>query len=64
MSAIPPKADIDERGCHVRFVPKADIPRLFRSPVPKPGLPLHNPATRRGGSRQNRLAAGLLRKES
>jgi hypothetical protein len=25
MSALPPKADIAERGCHVRYVPKADI---------------------------------------
>ena len=25
MSALPPKADIAERECHVRFVPKADI---------------------------------------
>ena len=25
MSAIPPKADIAERGWHVRFVPEADI---------------------------------------
>jgi hypothetical protein len=25
MSALPPKADIDERDCHVRFVPKADV---------------------------------------
>jgi len=25
MSALPPKADITERGRHVRFVPKADI---------------------------------------
>jgi hypothetical protein len=25
MSALPPKADIADRGCHVRFVPKADI---------------------------------------
>jgi hypothetical protein len=25
MSALPPKADIDKRGRHVRFVPKADI---------------------------------------
>jgi hypothetical protein len=25
MSALPPKADIDERDCHVRFVPIADI---------------------------------------
>jgi hypothetical protein len=27
MSAIPPKADIVERRCNVRFVPKADIHR-------------------------------------
>jgi hypothetical protein len=27
MSALPPKADIDERDCHVRFVPKADKAR-------------------------------------
>ena len=26
MSALPPKADIAERDCDVRFVPKADIP--------------------------------------
>jgi len=25
MSAIPPKADIDEGDCHVRFVPIADM---------------------------------------
>jgi hypothetical protein len=25
MSALPPKADISERMCDVRFVPKADI---------------------------------------
>jgi hypothetical protein len=25
MSALPPKADIDEQDRHVRFVPKADI---------------------------------------
>jgi hypothetical protein len=25
MSGLPPKADIDERDGHVRFVPKADI---------------------------------------
>jgi hypothetical protein len=25
MSALPPKADITQGGCHVRFVPKADI---------------------------------------
>jgi hypothetical protein len=28
MSALPPKADINERYCHVRFVPKADIAPL------------------------------------
>ena len=27
MSALPPKVDIAERDCHVRFVPKADILR-------------------------------------
>jgi hypothetical protein len=26
--ALPPNADIGERDCHVRFVPKADIPRI------------------------------------
>jgi hypothetical protein len=25
MSALPPKADIDERDCHVRFVPKDGV---------------------------------------
>jgi hypothetical protein len=28
MSALPLKADIDERDHHVRFVPKGDITRL------------------------------------
>src|SRR6516225_8059860 len=27
MSALPPKADMDQSGCNVRFVPKADIVR-------------------------------------
>ena len=27
MSALPPKADIDQDGCNVRFVPEADILR-------------------------------------
>src|SRR5262249_48177271 len=27
MSALPPKADMDQHGCDVRFVPKADICR-------------------------------------
>jgi hypothetical protein len=25
MSALPPKADMDQHGCDVRFVPKADV---------------------------------------
>src|SRR6516225_2826481 len=29
-SALPPKADMDQHGCDVRFVPKADIPRCGR----------------------------------
>jgi len=31
MSAIPPKADIAERCCHVRFVPEADISRCGKT---------------------------------
>jgi len=31
MSALPPKADMDQSGCDVRFVPKADILRCGRS---------------------------------
>ena len=34
MSALPPKADIAERHCHVRFVPEADISPVIRSPHP------------------------------
>ena len=26
MSALPPKADMDQSGCDVRFVPDSDIP--------------------------------------
>ena len=33
MSALPPKADIDQRLSHVRFVPEADIASFIRSPV-------------------------------
>src|SRR6516165_3917066 len=33
MSAISPKADIAERDCHVRFVPKADIVRCGKIAV-------------------------------
>jgi hypothetical protein len=29
MSALPPKADMVQRSCDVRFVPKADIARPF-----------------------------------
>ena len=29
MSALPPKADMDQSGCDVRFVPLADIERGF-----------------------------------
>jgi hypothetical protein len=31
MSALPPKADIAEGDGHVRFVPKADIPRCGKN---------------------------------
>jgi hypothetical protein len=31
MSALPPKADIRQRNCDVRFVPTADMGRLIRS---------------------------------
>jgi hypothetical protein len=31
MSALPPKADIAERECHVRFVPKADMVRCSKN---------------------------------
>jgi hypothetical protein len=30
MSALPPKADIRQRHCDVRFVPKADISHFIR----------------------------------
>jgi hypothetical protein len=30
MSALPPKADIRQRDCDVRFVPKADIAHFAR----------------------------------
>jgi hypothetical protein len=33
MSALPPKADIDQDGCNVRFVPKADIDISITSSV-------------------------------
>jgi hypothetical protein len=45
MSALPPKADIAESDCHVRFVPKADIrgasyKQTFRLVRPMSALPL------------------------
>src|SRR6516164_3879295 len=33
-SALPPKADIDERECSVRFVPKADIELVVKRAIP------------------------------
>ena len=30
MSALPPKADMDQHGCDVRFVPKADISSVWK----------------------------------
>ena len=41
MSAIPPKADIRQRNCDVRFVPKAEVDRsatLFNPNTPQPSL--------------------------
>jgi hypothetical protein len=32
MSALPPKADIDERECDVRFVPEAEVTGAIRPP--------------------------------
>ena len=29
-SALPPKADMDQHGCDVRFVPKADISSVWK----------------------------------
>ena len=43
MSALPPKADIAERECHVRFVPEPDIEESAFSGYPR-GRP---PASRR-----------------
>ena len=53
MSALPPKADIDGRRLHVRFVPNADIQQWLR----------HVPSTieimrqKFGGLRRHRFAA-------
>src|SRR6516162_661311 len=33
MSAIPPKADIAKRDCHVRFVPEADVSSRSKATV-------------------------------
>jgi len=37
MSALPPKADIDQHGRDVRYVPKADIQRCGKSRWMTPG---------------------------
>src|SRR5215472_2751213 len=39
MSAIPPKADIDRRECHVCFVPKADIVQCASLAISAPQPP-------------------------
>ena len=36
MSALLPKADIDQVGRHVRFVPKADIASCKKDVIPLP----------------------------
>ena len=48
MSALPPKADMDQQGRHVRFVPKAGIlrrieerPTSIASPTPSLGAPVY-----------------------
>ena len=45
-SALPPIADMDQQGCEVRFVPKADIlsnDTVIRSPRrrQRAGVPVH-----------------------
>ena len=39
MSALPPKADMDQHGCDVRFVPKADIGERQKETGDGPALP-------------------------
>jgi hypothetical protein len=34
MSALPPKADMDQSGCDVRFVPEADIGEISNQAGP------------------------------
>jgi hypothetical protein len=50
MSAIPPKADIAERGCHVRFVPKADIAQCSKFIVIRSSRSQRDQAARVGQS--------------
>ena len=38
MPTLPPKADIDERDCHVRFVTEADMSRLIRDHLSRSGI--------------------------
>jgi hypothetical protein len=48
MSALPPKADIAERDCHVRFVPKADILQCIRVGFrPRPATATEGPPLNR-----------------
>ena len=54
MSALPPIADMCGALAHVRFVPKADIARLFLLLI-SPNGPLQRP-TKREGSRAEFLA--------
>ena len=35
MSALPPKADMDQSGCDVRYVPKGDIPASVGRYLPR-----------------------------
>jgi hypothetical protein len=55
MSAIPPKAEIDRRNCHVRFVPNAD--EVHRS---KKTAHVHHAHRRRGDDVGDSNSCGLM----
>ena len=55
MSALPPKADIAERGRHVRFVPNAD--EVHRS---KKTAHVHHANRRRGDDVGDANSCGLM----
>ena len=58
MSALPPNADMDWRGCDVRYVPKADIPRCGTNVAGKRDrrLPFGKPrSSSRSGNGSNEL---------